>query len=105
MTKRRKSACYAWGGMWIGFRPGAFLCRVCMFKSLHQEPAKVLTKKIDLFTPSMAQHTRDQMTGTVGDTVAFLQLLLLYIRTEPWDYHQFILKTHRGCRGKQKAKI
>lgn len=38
-----------------------------MFKSLHQEPAKVLAKKI-LFTPSMAQHTREQMTGAVGDS-------------------------------------
>lgn len=58
---------------------GPFLCGVCIFKSLHQEPAKVLAKKVDLFTPSVAQHTRKHMTGTVGDTVAFLQLLLLYI--------------------------
>lgn len=76
MTERRKSACHARGGTWAGFRPGAFLCGACM---LLLRSAKVLTKKIDLFTPSMAQHAREQMTGTVGDTVAFLVIASVYL--------------------------
>lgn len=45
------------------------------------------------------------MTSTLGDAVAFSLLLLLYIGVEPWDYHQYKLKTNKGGRGKQKAKI
>lgn len=66
---------------------------------------KMLSTNASRLVHEHARCTLTSMTSTLGDSVAFPLLLLLYMWAEPRDYHQYKLKTNKGCgRGNRRLR-